>query len=353
MHVRETRLWNQHITGPLLEKPGDVVRWMGAVQAQDYGQATWAIGLRTSGNTATEIDRALEDGSILRTHVLRPTWHFVTPDDIGWLLALTGPRVKAASAGRLRELLLDEVVLGRSKEVLARALEGRTYLTREELGLVLENAGIETSTPQRLVYILMCAELDRLICNGPRKERQFTYALMNERVPSGRVMDRDEAVAELVRRYFTSHGPASLRDFTWWSGLTMNDARRGLAALKDEIASVKVGDRTYWLPEAASLAEELSPRVHLLPAYDEYTVAYADRSDILRPEHSPQSSVVMLGPVVVVDGYVVGRWRRTIRKGSVSIEVSPFTDIGEAEMHGVVEAARRYGQFVGVPAVLS
>ena len=352
MGVRGLRQCHQRIEGPPLDTPEDVVRWMGAVQSQDYGQAAWALGLRAASATAAGIDRALAEGTILRTHVMRPTWHFVSPEDIRWLLALTGPRVKAGSAGRLRELELDAAILLRSHKILAKALEGGISLTRDELGQVLENAGVETSMPQRLVYILMTAELDGIICSGPKRGKQFTYALLEERVPRGRAMDRDEAVVELVRRYFTSHGPATTRDFAWWSGLTTADARAGLEALKGQIVGEKVDGKTYWFPRKGTPLPD-PPSVHLLPAFDEYTVAYADRRDILRPEHSPQSSSVMLGPVVVVDGYVVGNWKRTLRKGTVVMEVNAFTEMGEAERGSVATAAGRYGEFLGMPAVLS
>lgn len=351
LDIPRLRLCHQRIVGPPLEKPEDVVRWMGAVQAQDYAQAVWALGLRTPHAIAADIDRSLAEASILRTHVLRPTWHFVSPEDIRWLLALTAPRIQAGSAHRYRELQLDDAVFGRTNEAIGRALEGGVSLTRAELGQVLEEAGVETRTPQRLVYILMRAELDGVICSGPKRGRQVTYALLDERVPRGRVMGREEAVVELVRRYFGSHGPATERDFVWWSGLTTADARAGLEALRGQIVSEKIDGKTYWLPLDTSLPSKSSPAVHLLPAFDEYTVAYADRRGILRPEHSPQGSNVMLGPVIVVEGYVVGVWRRTFNRGSVVIEASPFTGLSDAESRGVAAAAARYGEFLGISVV--
>ncbi len=353
LDIRQLRLCHQHIAGSPFEKSEDVVRWMGAVQAQDYGQAVWALGLRTRHVVAADIDRALADGSILRTHVLRPTWHFVSPEDIRSMLALTGPRIKAGSAHRHRELQLDDGVIAHTNEVLARALEGGVFLTREELGRVLEEAGVDTSIPQRLVYILMNAELDGVICSGPKRGKQFTYALLDERVPRARPRQRAEAVVELVRRYFTSHGPATTQDFAWWSGLTTADAREGLEALKGKIVSERSDGKTYWFSHGASLPSKSEPSVQLLPAFDEYTVAYADRRDILRPEHSPKDGYVMLGPVIVVDGYVVGSWRRTFKRGTVVIEAKPFTVLSEQERREVGLSAARYGEFLAVSAVLS
>lgn len=347
------RLRNQHVAGPQMEAVEaveDVVHWMGAVQAQEYPQAAWGLGLRARNCTAEDVDRALEEGSILRTHVMRPTWHFVSSRDIRWLLELTGPRVRAGMARRYRELRLDDAACSTANDRLARALEGGIYMTRAELGSFLEEAGIDTGTPQRLPHILMRAELDGVICSGPKRGKQYTYALLDERTPSERAMDREAAVVALVRRYFFSHGPATLRDFAWWSGLTMSDARAGLEALKEEIASEQIDGQSYWLPRNASLVPRQSPSVHLLPAFDEYTVAYADRRAVLRPEHFPQTSEVMLGPVIVVDGLVAGSWKRTIKRDSVVIEVSLFSALGEKEARGVAAAADRYGEFLGLPA---
>lgn len=353
LDIPRLRLSHQHVVGPPFEKVEDVVRWMGAVQAQEYHQAAWALGVRTRHAVSADIDRTLAEGSILRTHVMRPTWHFVSPEDIRWMLALTGPRVQAGSAHRYRELNLDDTVFAHANETLARALEGGVSLTRAELGRILDAAGIETSTPQRLPHILMHAELDGVICSGPKRGKEFTFALLEERVPRGRVMGREEAVAELVRRYFTSHGPATVRDFVCWSGLTVSDAKAGLESLKGQIAGEKIDGKVYWLPQDASLGPAPLSTVHLLPAFDEYTVAYADRGGILRPEHSPQVSSVMLGPVIVADGYVVGSWKRVFRGGSVVIEAKPFNMLSEAERGGVVEAAARYGEFLGVHAELA
>ena len=246
--IPRIRLRQQRIAGPLMDKPDDVVRWMGAVQAQEYAQASWALGLRTRSAVAGDIDRALGEGAILRTHVMRPTWHFVSPQDIRWLLDLTAPRIRAGSARRYRELQLDDAVFARSNEALARGLEGGANLTRAELGQVLEQSGVDTSLPQRLPHILMRAELDGVICSGPKRGKQFTYALLDERVPRGPALAREEAVAKLVRRYFLSHGPATVQDFVWWSGLTTADARAGLESVRDQIAGEMIDGKMYWLP---------------------------------------------------------------------------------------------------------
>jgi len=221
LDIAHRRLHNQHITRRTLETPQALVEWLGAVQAQDFAAAKWALGLRLQGVTDDDIEQAFTDGAILRTHVMRPTWHFVSPADIRWLLALTAPHVRAASAYYNRKLELDDAVFRRTNAVLANALQGGKQLTRDELASALQQAGIATDGEQRVTYIMMRAELDGVICSGARRGKQFTYALLAERAQQARTLDRDEALAELTMRYFTSHGPATIQDFVWWSGLTV------------------------------------------------------------------------------------------------------------------------------------
>src|SRR5438270_2674002 len=229
LDIAQRRLHNQHITRRTLETPEALVEWLGAVQAQDYAAAKWALGLRLPGVTDDDIEQAFTGGTILRTHVMRPTWHFVSSADIRWLLALTAPRVHAANAYWYRRVGVDETTVGHSMDVLANALQGGKQLTRDELASALKLAGIVTEGEQRVTYIVMRAELDGLICSGARRGKQFTYALLAERAPHPRMLARDEALAELTMRYFMSHGPAAIRDFVWWSGLTAADAKAGLA----------------------------------------------------------------------------------------------------------------------------
>jgi hypothetical protein len=225
------RVYNQRLEGPKFQRPGDVVAWFGAVQAQEYALAKWALGLRMEYATDDIIEQAFTDGAILRTHVMRPTWHFVTPADIRWILELTAPRVHAANGTMYRRLELEDALFGRSDEIIARAVEGGRHLTRAELGAALSVAGIDTTNGMRLGYIVHHAELEGVVCSGPRRGRQHTYALIAERAPQARRLARDEALAELTRRYFTSHGPATVKDFAWWSGLTIADVKAGLAML--------------------------------------------------------------------------------------------------------------------------
>ena len=271
------RLRTQGLTGEPFTSAVEAVRWLGAVQSQDYAGAKWALGQRTRGATEAQLDRLFDEGAILRTHVMRPTWHFVLPEDIRWLLELTGPRVRRGLAARYRELEIDEGVVAGAKTAFAAALSKGRHLTRPELGEVLRAAGISPDG-QRLAHLLMGAELDGLIASGPRHGKQFTYALLEERAPKARTLERVEAVAELTRRYFRSHGPAQVQDFAWWSGLTMADARTGIALAGASLAQRIIEGKDYWFDAEARAAKKAAAIGHLLPNFDEYTVAYRDRA---------------------------------------------------------------------------
>jgi hypothetical protein len=354
LDIARRRLFNQHLVGASFERPDEVVRWLGAVQAQEYAGAKWGVAQRTQGITDAAIDRAFAAGTILRTHVMRPTWHFVAPADIRWMLTLTAPRVHAANAYYYRKLGLDTSVFAHSNAVLAKALQGGKQLTRPELASELQRAGITTSTDDRLclAYLMMRAELDGTICSGALRGKQHTYALLDERVPPARTLERDEALAALTRRYFISHGPATLKDYVWWSGLSASDARAGLDMLKSEFVQEVLDGTTYWLSSNAPAPQEALPIAHLLPAYDEYTIAYKDHSNVLDPQYLKQV-ISANGMVIVVDVHIVGTWKRTFKKGAVVIALSPFTPLTEAENRAVVASAHRYAAFLEMPVVLA
>ena len=354
MDIAHQRLLNQHLAGASFEKPNDVVSWLVAVQSQDYAGAKWALGLRLRDAHDADIDRAFNAGDILRTHVLRPTWHFVAPADIRWLLALSAPRVHAVNAHRYRELELDSVTLKRSHKALLKALQGGQHLTREELGEALEKAGIAEAKGQRLAYIVMHAELDGLICSGPRRGKQFTYALLEERVPPVAALARDESLAELTRRYFASHGPAIVQDFAKWSGLSSVDAQRGLEVVKDQLLHETLNDEDYWFARPVAAARQAAPAAYLLSVFDEYLIGYHDRRPIAEPEIAARLFRMgnALTYVVVIDGQIVGSWRRTLNKEAVTIEISPFRRLTKAEQRVVATAAQHYGKFLGMRAVI-
>jgi hypothetical protein len=342
------RLANQHLAGPLLNDPTRLVAHLGAVQSQDYAGAKWALGQRLREATDGTLELAFAAGAILRTHVLRPTWHFVAPADIRWLLALSAPRVKAALAYYDRTLGLDEAVFARSNGALARALEGGKHLTRAELHAALRRAGIAADAGQALGHLVMHAELDAVVCSGPRRGKQVTYALLDERVPPGPRLDRDQALAELTARYFTSHGPATVRDCAWWSGLAGADVERGLALCGARLIRETTGGRTYWLAPAAPPA--LSEAAYLLPNYDEYTLAYKDRDLFYDPARAwtpDRREDVPFGNVLVLAGRVAGTWKRTLGKGAVALDVGWFAEPSQTGRRAVAGAAERYGAFLG------
>jgi len=351
LDIARRRLHNQHITRRTLETPRALVEWLGAVQAQDFAAAKWALGLRLQDVTDDDIEQAFTGGAILRTHVMRPTWHFVSPVDIRWLLALTAPRVHQALASSNRKLELDDAVFRCTNAVLANALQGGKQLTRDELVFVLQQAGIVTEGEQRVTHIMMRAELDGVICSGPRRGKQFTYALLAERAPQARMLDRDEALAELTRRYFTSHGPAAMQDFVWWSGLAVADARAGLAMVTSYLLHETIGGQTYWFSPSMPPAQDISQAAYLLPNYDEYTVGYTDRSTIFDALHThkldPRSG--LLTNTMVLDGQVIGTWKRTFKKNTVVLEANPFVPLSNAETRAFAAPANRYGEFLQMP----
>jgi len=353
--IAERRLRNQLLTRAGLRRPADVVRWLGAVQAQEYEPAKWALGLRMrDGARDAEIERAFEEGQILRTHVMRPTWHFVTSDDIRWLSELTAPRVHRRMAPYNRRLGLDGRMLVRGTSMIERALRDRCYLTRNELAASLGHGGL-TLDRMSLAHLAMHAELEGVICSGPRRGRQFTYALVAERAPESPRLSRDEALAKLTRRYFMSHGPATIRDFVWWSGLTTADAKRGLDMNKAR--REEAGAQTYWRIGPAPRGAMRSDEVHLLPVYDEYLIAYRDRDAV---PHGP-SAVVSKGgaPAVtfqhtlVIAGQVAGTWRRSRDARAVLIDAVPLRRLTGQERRAVGEAVRRYERFICAPTRLS
>ena len=353
--VARKRLQNQRLAGNRFQKPEEVVSWLGAVQAQDYAGAKWAISQRTAGATNAALDRAFAEGTILRTHVLRPTWHFVLPVDIRWLLALTGPRLRALDTPRCRALDLDEVLLEQTDALLAKALHGGKQFTRAELVSALEAAGIAVDAA-RLTHILMHAELNAIICSGALRGKQQTYALLDERAPQTPPLARDAALAKLSERYFLSRGPATLRDYVWWSGLTMADARAGLDLVKSQLEEAIVDGQTYWLPRLAAPDESQSPCVRLLPNFDEYVVGYTDRSAVFDKSHINKlhwSGNPLFSNVIIIDGKIAGAWKRVFKQNAVAIEASSFTPLNDAQSCALTVAAARYGEFLALPATLS
>ncbi|HXE79243.1 MAG TPA: winged helix DNA-binding domain-containing protein [Vicinamibacterales bacterium] len=350
--IAARRLQNQRLASPSERSAVSLVSWLGAVQAQEFGPARWGLGVRLPAScTDADIARAFDDGRILRTHVMRPTWHFVPRDDIRWMLALTAPRVHQRMAPYNKRLGLAARLLTRAASILERAVAGGRFLTRPELQAELARAGIDAST-QRLGHIVMYAELEQILCSGPRRDRRSTYALLAERAPNTRPLPRDEALALLGKRFFQSHGPATVRDFVWWSGLTTADARRALEM--NRARSETIDGLTYWTLPGRS-GRDVTPRdVHLLPIYDEYVVAYRDRAAV---PLGPTVTRWAAGPAtfrhaLIVAGQIAGTWFTAAKEGALEIEIAPFARPSPATRTALGEAAERYGRFVGVQTTI-
>ncbi|MGZ4884035.1 MAG: winged helix DNA-binding domain-containing protein [Halobacteriota archaeon] len=350
--ILRLRLYNSGLSSPF-ENAEDAISHLGAVQAQDFSAAEWGLGLRIRNSTGKEIEKAFNEGKILRIHVMRPTWHFILPEDIRWMLELTAPRVKSLLKNYNNKLGLDDALFVRSNAVITKALEGRNYLTRQELKAILAKAGIQTDV-QRLAHIIVHAELDRLICSGPRRGRQFTYALLDERVGGSDRPDREQSLAKLAFRYFTSHGPAQLKDFSWWSGLATTDARSALDMVESGLNQATFGKKTYWFPPYPEALIPDRPAALLLSVYDEYTVAYHDRSDISETRYIERMIAAgnVLTAVIVLNGGVVGTWKKAMNNESVEIMLNPFRELDKDEQEAVEAEVERYGKFFGMPAAI-
>src|SRR5258706_1875096 len=355
LEITTQRLSNQRLSHTKFKTPQEVVQWLGAVQAQDYAGAKWAIAQRMTDTTDAALDQALADGSILRTHLLRPTWHFVTPEDIRWLLQLTAPRVLTMLGYMDGQLEINEALIKQSNAILMKSLHGGKQLTRTELEVTLKERGIKT-TNLRMIHFMMHAELDGIICSGGRRGKQFTYALLDERVLQTKSLTRDESLAELTSRYFTSRGPATLQDFVWWSGLTMTDTRKGIELIKSQLPHETVNGQTYWFVETAPHRKDKKLTVNLLPDYDEYLVGYAERGMAFDTSHTDKldsRGSVLAQYTIVLNGHVAGIWKRTLKKNAVVIELSPFAKLTKADYQAVAIAAERFGKFLGLPVLLN
>jgi hypothetical protein len=354
------RLARHRLAGEGLTSPVNVVRWFGAVQAQDFPGALWAVGQRLATTTTErEVLAAFDAGTLIRTHVLRPTWHFVAPEDLRWMLALTGPRIQAASAARYRELGLEPSTRTKAERVFTKALAGGRHLTRPALADALSRAGIDPAD-QRLAHLVMHAELEGLICSGPRVGKQFTYALIDERVPAMQPRDREVAVRTLVTRYFTSHGPATVGDASWWSGLPQRDVREGIALAGEALEALVLDDVTYWRGRETTPVgrEHQTPPgrgaavVHLLPSFDEYTVAYRDRRTLLHAasEVSTLAQSALLSQPLMVNGRHAGMWKRTLPHrddAPVALDVRVMEPLRPGVRRALHLAADRYAAYLG------
>lgn len=340
------RLHNQQIAQPTLTSPVEVVRHLGAIQGQDYLGAKWSIGLRLPGSTDAAIEQAIALHAIVRTWLLRGTLHFAAADDVRWMLALVAPRLIAGNARRYHQLELDEPTLARSNALLAGALQGGRELDRRALLALLEERGISTEG-QRGVYLLQRASLDGLIAQGVQRGRYGSFFALDT-LPPAKSFSHEESLAELARRYFISRGPATLRDFVWWSSLTTPDARAAIASIQGELDEDTIGDQVCWRAGVSPTIDEVPAA--LLPGFDEYLLAYQDRGVALDPAHAQLiQRGGMFAPAIMIEGRVVGTWQRAVKKRSATITLQPFAPLSDSQLQAISDAAQRYGAFLGLP----
>lgn len=346
--IAKQRLHNQHLLDEL-SSPQDVVQSLGAIQAQDFVGAKWAIGLRCK-TTDEAVTKAFNDGKILRTHMLRPTWHFVTPADIRWMQSLTAPRVHAQSKYYYKKLGMDEATIKKANKILAKVLRGGNQLTKPDIAKLFASTGLQDITGLRFSYILMSAELEALICSGAMQGKQHTYALVEDRAPQTISLSREKALAELTRRFFTSHGPAQIIDFSWWSSLTVADIKQGIALAK--LKSIEVEGKTYYVAKTAPTTIP-SPIAHLLPNYDEYFIGYKDRSAFSNLKISRLPSYADLSyHILSIDGQLAGGWKRAITAKQCTVQLNAFVQLTPAQQKALTAAVDRLSQFTSLPVVV-
>jgi hypothetical protein len=347
--VALSRLSRQGIASPRFRKPEEVVSSLGAVQAQSFLGGLWAIGLRIPDSTESLVERAIADRTIVRTWPMRGTLHFVAASDVRWMLDLLGSRTIARTSGRMRQFGIDGTVISRSRAVLTDALSDGRQLSRPEIYAALERAGV-SSKDQRGLQILWRLAHDGFLCLGERRGKQPTFVLLDEWIPKGRPLGRQKSLETLSRTYFIGHGPATVHDFSWWSGLTMSESREGLEMVSHELVKQVIDGNTYWMsPDVLDASS--STDGHLLPEFDEFLVGYKDRRAALdspsRGNRPGPSSI--LNPVVVLGGRVAGMWRRVLKKDRVVLSVDPFASLSPTEKAALERGAGRYGRFLGLP----
>jgi hypothetical protein len=353
LDIARWRLRTQFLIRPHASSAREVVRSLLAVQAENPGQAGWAVASRTAAPDRADLAGLLDDGTILRTHVLRPTWHFVRAQDIGWLLDLTGPRIRRVIGQQLRATHgLDEPSATKALDAITRALATRGHLTRGQVADGLSEHGI-TGSGQLLMHLLAHAELEGLICSGRPAAGEHTYALMSERVPTARRLSRSEALAELALRYFTGHGPATERDLTYWASLTLTDVRTGLAQVRDQLGSFQHDGRTYWHAPGDPPSEAQQPAGHLLQILDETYRGYQDSRWVLDAAGAvPRVRETAIG-MALTDAQIVASMKRTIKPDQVIFDLRPYRAMTPAQTEALDQASARYGDYLALSPSIS
>ncbi len=342
--IAKHRISNQQLADTDIKSAVEMVEWFGAVQGQEYSQTKWGLGLRLPFLKDAHVEKELNEGKILRTHLLRPTWHFVSARDIRWLLELTASRVQSLNAYMYRKLELSNKVFNRCNDILVSTLEGGKQLTRKDINENFRKHKI-IAKGHRLSYIMMNAELSGIICDGTRQGNKFTYALLDERVGKTKTLHREEALVELTKRYFLSRGPATTKDFSTWSGLTMPDSKKGIEMVKSLFNREVIKGQEYFFPSGISLTKSQLEKVYLLPVYDEFIMGYKDRSSIKIFASNKPTSLPQYTNMIIFEGQIIGSWKRSITQKSIDVAIRLFAPLDEVQTRLLDNAVRRLGEF--------
>jgi hypothetical protein len=337
------RFNNQQIADSKINTVKEIAYWMCALQAQDFNMSKWAFGIRLQDSKETIINKAINSGDIVRLHLLRPTWHFVSSKDIYWILELTAPQIRAATKFRDKQLGLTENIVRESNFILEKSLRDGNHLTRQEIISNLKKANIDVDN-NRASHLLLRAETDGIICSGRLKDSKQTYTLLSEWITRTKALYRDEALKELALRYFSSHGPATLQDFIWWSGLSSKDSKLALEFVKSEICSEIIENKTYWFANTFTNPKPCTDEIYLLPAYDEFLISYRDRTaslEFLNHKKAVSDNGVFY-PTIVKNGQIIGTWKHTIKKDIVFFETKIF---GNIDFDIDVNSLKAFAQF--------
>jgi DNA glycosylase AlkZ-like len=350
--ILKLRLINQQIYRTSFQRPHDLVAWLGAIQAQDYASAQWSIGLRSPQSTSSDVEQAINDGAIIRTWTLRGTLHFVAAEDVRWMLKLMAPRIIAKSVGVYRQARLTDNDFERAFALLEKALQGTKQLTRSKIVELWENAGITTSN-QRGYLILARAGQEGRICMGPMNAGQQTFVLLNEWIPAAKELTYEEALVEIAKRYFASHGPATIDDFVWWTGLTRTDAKSAIGMIASQLSRINVDEKEY-LYSLAHLQRMRAPGIFLLPGFDEYMLGYTDRSLIIEDihRHHIYTKNAVYPGIIIVEGRIKGIWKRVLKRQKIYIELWPFATFDTKQKVEISRACEAYGRFWNAPVML-
>jgi hypothetical protein len=341
------RLSSQYLARPLLTKPEEVVRWLGAVQAQDFLGSLWAIGQRMKFATEKMVEQAIMERKIVRTWPMRGTLHFVMPEDARWMLKLLTPRIFQRAAGNYRQAGLDKKIFTKSAKLLEHALKDKEPFTRDEVYGVLERARIATGETRGL-HITGYLAMEGLLCLGPRKGKQPTFTLLDQWIPKTKMLSREESLTELALRYFTSHGPATLSDFIWWSGLSAKDAVEALNNVKSKFISEVINGNEYWMSDGLAAPKANPSLISLIPAYDEFLVGYKDRSASAKSTFQADIRNSIFSPAIISKGQVIGTWKRTLSEKKVSIKTIPYSKLSASQEESIKRESKRYSRFIGL-----